>query len=239
MITLLPIQVHKIKEHAKECFPNEMCGILTSDDFISCENSADAPETNFKISATILAEQTDIIAIVHSHILDNKKPELLDTRTPSISDLVGQRKSGVPWLIVSTDGISVTPTLEIPRDRTKAYVGRPFIWFVYDCYTLVQDYYYNELDIDLPDHKEDIEFPKLRRLDGLFDSYIEEYGFVEHTDITDMKNGDLLLLDNAGSKRNHLGIYHDDTVIHQDSVSVQIPFSSFIGRINKVLRYVS
>jgi len=239
MIKLLPIQLHKIKEHTLQCFPEEMCGILTSDDFIPCTNAADEPEKHFKIPPAELAQHTEFKAIVHSHIRNIKRPELLDTRTPSLADLKGQRDTGVPWLIVATEGAVVTPPLEIPRDRSLPYVGRSFIWFVADCYTLVQDYYANELGIALKDHKEDLEFKELRRFDGIFDMYVEEYGFIEHSNINDMQNGDLLLLDNAGSKRNHLGIYHNGDVIHQDAVSVQVPFSTFIGRINKVLRYAS
>lgn len=251
MIVLNKTQLLKIKEHSLSCYPEEMCGGLTIDDFIPFTNKALSKEeadsknisnnrlNSFSIASIELVPYLNkLTAIVHSHCRDKRKPEILDTRTPSLADILGQKESGLPWLIVSTEGEVVTPAIQLPREPSNNYIGRPFIWFINDCYTLVQDYYKFELGINLPDHKANTDYKSLRIFDNIFDNYIAEYKFEASDDLKNMKNGDLILLDNGGKKRNHLGIYHNGKIIHQDLLSVEVPFETFIGRINKVLRYV-
>ncbi len=239
MIELTALQIDQIREHTLACYPEEMCGGLLNLVFIPFKNVSEEPLKSFKFDAKELSPYLgNLKAIVHSHCRDIKKPELLDTRTPSITDINGQKLSGIPWLIVSCEGLTVTPHVELPRTPSNIYIDRPFMWFINDCYTLVQDYYNFELNISLPDHKAKVDYKELKNLSNLFDAYIEEYGFVVTNDIDNIQNGDLLLLDNAGYEKNHLGIYHNGNVIHQDINSVSVPFETFLGRINKVLKYV-
>lgn len=240
MIELSPLQIDKIREHTLACYPEEMCGGLTIDDFIPFTNNSEDKLKSFTINSIDLVSYVDkLIAIVHSHCRDIKKQELFDTRTPSIADIKGQKLNNIPWLIVACEGITVTPPLQLPREPSNSYLDRPFIWFINDCYSLVQDYYRFELNIILPDHKAQVDYKDILLYNNLFDEFITEYGFISTTNIDYIKNGDLLLLDNGGQKRNHLGIFHNGKVIHQDMVSVEVPFETFIGRINQVLKYVS
>ena len=239
MIKLTAQQIADIKAHALDCYPEEMCGILVEDTFVPLANTHEEPEEHFKVDElTLFPYLGQIQAIIHSHTYIPEKPATLDIRTPSATDVKGQKLSGVPWLIVGTEGQTVTPALELPRTPSNNYIERPFIWFINDCYTLIQDYYQFEFGITLPDHLNTINFKDIRKLDKLFEGHIENYGFRETMDITDMQNGDLLLLDNALAAQSHLGIYHNGEVLHQDVLSVSVPFTSFIGRIHKVLKYV-
>jgi hypothetical protein len=95
------------------------------------------------------------------------------------------------------------------------------------------------LGIELPNHKANVDFLDLDRNGNLFDDFIIEYNFKESSSLIDLINGDLVLLDYNSKIRNHLGIYHNGNIIHQDLLSVEVPFETFIGRINKVLKYVS
>ncbi|RKZ02642.1 hypothetical protein DRQ25_18445 [Candidatus Fermentibacteria bacterium] len=232
-------QIQAIKSWALVCYPEEMCGIITEGVFKTLPNSAENPKEAFRIDEKLLLPFLGKIdAIVHSHCHNPKKPTALDVRTPSSADVQGQISSGVPWLIVGVDGSMVTPAITIPREPSASYLERPFIWFINDCYTLVQDYYQFELGIALTDHKIDKDYKTLRNYDNLFERYIKEYGFKETDSIEGLKNGDLLLLNNGVATCNHLGIYHNGEVLHQDEMSVSQPFVAFIGRINKVLKYV-
>lgn len=238
MITLNKTQWRKIESAALAAYPREMCGILTDKTFYAGDNVHETPESAFTLDPVFVRLYSGKIrAIVHSHCRDPKTPEVFDLRTPSHADMQGAKASGVPWLIVGTEGETVTPPLQIPRVPSREYLGRPFIWFINDCYTLVQDYYRFELDIELPDHKADRDFKTMRHFDGLFDGHIENYGFKSVQTLDGIKNGDLLLIDNAGHKRNHLGVYHNGYIIHQDMLSISQPLENFIGGIHAVLKY--
>jgi len=234
------LQKQQIHEHTIACYPEEMCGVLTEDYFIPITNVADNKRKSFKLAMQEylnLKKKFDIIAIVHSHCRCADIPEVFDTRTPSMADMDGQKSSGLPWLIVATEGITTTPPVLIPRTPNNKYSGRPFIWFINDCYTLVQDYYLFELGIKLPDAIITKDYQDLRKTANLFDNFITSYGFTELTNVKDIRNGDILLVDNAGSSRNHLVIFHNNRLIHQDMVSCEVPWETFMGRTHKILRY--
>ena len=229
-----------LKQAAIDSYPNEMCGFLLKDGrFIHCLNKADDPAKAFKIDAVDYARHIgNIEFVIHTHI-PGKMAMVFDPRTPSYQDMVGQKATGLPWLIFSCDGDNVSEPLQIPRVPNNNYLDRPFIWFVSDCYSLVQDYYRFELNIILPDHKADKPFNEITHMNDIFTGYLDEYGFKAVQTIDDIKNGDLLLLDSMTFKSNHLGIFHDGFVIHQGPLSVKEPFEHFIGRINAVLKYVN
>lgn len=237
MIALTDKQLNLIKQAALADYPSEMCGLLTSDGFIHTPNQSETPASGFRISALDYAvHHGDTIAVIHTHIPD-RMAQVFDVRTPSYQDLVEQKRMGIPWLIFGCDGYSLSEPLQIPRVPNDQYLDRPFIWYINDCYSLVQDYYRFELGILLPDHKASKAFTEITRLNDLFSEHISDYRFTAHDTLDGLKNGDLLLLDNAGFKRNHLGIVHDGQVLHQGMLSVMQPMSDFIGRINQVLKY--
>jgi len=238
MIIVSEHQLKAIEEAALSVYPNEMCGFLTRDGFIRCENKADNPASEFRIDAVDYAKHHDkIVAVVHTHV-PPRRYSPLDPRTPSYTDVIVQRKSGIPWLIYACDGrrVGLEP-VQLPRAPNPNYLNRPFIWWINDCYSIVQDYYRFELGIILPEHKIDVDHTNPTHMNDLFAGHIELFGFRE-TDVLDgIKNGDLLLLSNGGFRHNHLGIYHDGQVIHQLQLSVSQPLSDFYGRISKVLKY--
>ena len=237
LIKLNEEQKRLIEQHTLECYPQEMCGFLTEDSFIPVKNEAEHPEKSFSISALAIAQHFEqITAIVHSHTRDKKKVELFDLRTPSYADFINQKKLPFPWLIVGCEGLSVTDPLQFPRVPSQEYIGRKFQWFINDCYSLVQDFYRFELGIILRDAVITADYQDIRDLSGVFLPYIEDYGFSE-VKLDEIREGDLVLLDNGGKVDNHLGIYTDGKILHQDMISCIVPFETFLGRIKKVFRY--
>lgn len=235
---LNPKQLQKIKDAALADYPNEMCGVCTVNDFVHLKNVSDSPEKSFKIApAEYVIYVNNVTAIVHSHTRPVNKSDIFDLRTPSMADIDGQIKTGLPWVIVGCEGYEVSDPLIFPRTPSADLIGRPFIWYINDCYTLVMDYYKFNMGVDLPGH--DINFDwgiEHRRLNNIFENYIESYGFSEVV-IDDIKNGDVILLDNIGVK-NHIGVYHDGDIIHQLGISTKEHMTNYYTRINKVLRYV-
>ena len=213
--------------------------MLTQETFIPCKNISDRPLSNFKIDPLIFVKHyKQTTAIIHSHVT-KKSPQVLDIRSPSITDLAHQKKLPIPWLIYGTDGKNCLPPVKLPRICSSNYLGRPFIWFIFDCYTLVQDYYFFEKGIKLADHKIDKEYRDIRQLEYIFEPYIQEYGFKELNNIEGLQNGDLFIVNNGNLKRNHLVIFHNGKVLNQDTLSIEEPLEKYIGRIEKRLIYVN
>jgi len=235
MIELNEIQINKIKQTALSAFPAEMCGVLTVDDFIQINNINSSPEKSFTFQPSEYAAIIDVaVAIVHSH---TKKPDVnlsVDARTPSVKDIKCQKLSGLPWLIVATEGETVTPAVQLPRSPSAIYEGRDFIWYINDCFTIVQDYYRFQLEIVLPDNQFDAFNDST---DEVIKEYADKQGFYDITTIDDIQKGDVVVLDSLGQKQNHLGIYHDEMILHQMQTSRFDPFDNFKGRINRILRY--
>lgn len=237
-IELNDLQKERIKDWTFRCYPKEMCGFLTKDDFIPCENISEDPEHSFKIAPESTARWfREAIAIVHSHTKSVSKVTLFDLRTPSKADYNGQKLTGLPWLIVGCEGITVSDPIQLPRVPSREYIGRQFQWFLNDCYNLVQDWYLFELGIELPEAIIPEDYCSVRTTNGIFEQHIESYGFKE-VPYQSLQDNDLVLLNVAGFEGNHLGVYSQGFIYHQDLVSQKVPYSSFVGRIKKVLRYM-
>lgn len=220
-------------------YPNESCGLILDDwSIIECNNVSETPEKHFKIATEEFIPYIGKIKyIFHSHCIDPRKGSFLDPRTPSLTDMEMQKKTGVPWLIFATEGWTVTESIQIPRVPNNNYIERPFIWFINDCYTLVQDYYKFELGIEL---KEYIlhDYRDVRKTDRVFDEYIVSYGFEEVYNLNNLTNGDLFIIDNSGFTENHLAVYNKGYLLHQGLLSCQEPMENYMTRIKKRLRYV-
>jgi cell wall-associated NlpC family hydrolase len=136
-------------------FPKEAAGFVVENNFIPAKNIAENPEEDFKISSKeyIDAVKTGKLqAIIHSHpkpIGVDKSGRHYDPRTPSMNDLQGQMDTNIPWGIVSTEGENVSSILWYGLNTPAPLLERPFIHNVYDCYTLVRDYYNLEHNLKL------------------------------------------------------------------------------------------
>ena len=239
LIELTAQQQDKINEHTLKCYPEEMCGFLTEDSFIPVENCSPEPLKSFVISALDYAKNfKKAIAIVHSHTKDLKEHSVYDLRTPSYTDYCSQKKTNLPWLIVGSEGLTVTDPIQFPRVPNPEFIGRRFQWFLNDCYNLVQDFYRFKLNIILPEQCIGKDYQSLQNKNDIFVDKYEHYGFKE-IPLEEIREGDLLLLDSGGFQCNHLGIYTEGKVLHQGLISCEVPFETFLGRINKVLRYAN
>lgn len=229
-----------IEDYTLAQYPKEMCGIIlkSTGEFVPLENSHETPESAFSILPEHFAKYLgDIAAVLHSHCTSKVQHEVFDLRTPSYKDIEMQKASGIPWGIVGCEGFTVSYPIWLPRKPKQKYLNRRFIWFIDDCYSLVQDYYLFELGIKLPDHKATEDFAQLRNFNNLFDAHILDYGFHQLSVDTKLEKGDLLLLDNAGGKRNHLGIYTGTGILHQSLISKEESLEHFVNKFHMVLRH--
>lgn len=229
----------KIKKAAIAEFPKELCGVLIEDNFVQLTNIAESPEDSFKFDVMDYLQYSECDAIIHSHTQKPRRNYRHDLRTPSVKDRLKQIESNKPWGIVATDGITALDPIWLPRTYSREYIGRPFIWFIYDCYTLVQDYYFFEFGIQLMDHAMEFDYGNGFRIENnVFDKYMAEAGFYDRVfKPGDIKKGDLVLLTHLGVDQSHLGIYTGESILHQDSLSVEIPLAMVQQKITKVLTH--
>ena len=188
-----------IKQYVYEQENSEACGLLNIERgrirWNPCENRAENPKNDFIIDPLdykAVADRGDVVAVVHSH---PGAPPI-----PSELDRAACNKLGIPWYIF---GENDEWTKLEPKEEAYGLLGRPFVYGVYDCFTIVKDYFEAE-DIFIYPYEYEWEFwEKGKNL------YLENYkkeGFVEVLDGS-LQVGDIILMALNSDITNHAGIY--------------------------------
>lgn len=220
----------------RRCYPNEMCGVvLKSGEFIQLTNLSETPEKEFILDSFVFAKLRSRVAyIVHSHTLKS----YLHICTPSIKDIETQENWNIPFMIVGFDGSTYTPPCYLPTVRNKNFIGRPYVYGIQDCGTLIQDYYWFTFGVAL----------KIKPIDSLalkkdWDKSIakalKENGFtsVLIDNLGNLQKGDLLVVSIAYGIANHTVIYlGDGTVLNQAEVSQIEPLELWESKLHSVYR---
>lgn len=193
-------------------WPNEACGLVlrvgNKTVPIICENISPEPKAQFLISTEDYCEASnrgEIAGVWHTHV--GVLP------VPSDSDKVGCEASGVPWFILSAYkneagefSFSEIEKVE-PSGFEMPYVGRPYVFGVLDCWSLVRDYYRREFQIQLDDFPRVPEFWTTQH--RFFEDNWEAQDFVEVNGSPAI--GDLLMFRSGqGDPINHIAIYTGD-----------------------------
>lgn len=214
---LSPQNLIDIRKHALSEYPKEACGMIVSGGYLPCVNYAADPEKDFEIAAAIQigvrAKGLVIQAIVHSH------PG--GPLFPTESDMIGQISSALPWVLVATDGQSVSsPEIWGEGVAVAPIIGREFMHGIRDCYSLVRDVFRVGKDalktqgidwpfdpILLPDYARNDGWwgePK-RPLQNLYSDNFVKVGFKE-IPRENLQPGDCFLTKVRSDVLNHAGI---------------------------------
>lgn len=194
-------------QHAEECFPRECCGLLVTTQsgevYVKCENKAETPDAHFLISPAdyLVAEQLgQITAVCHSH--PNTSPN------PSDADKSACEASGLTWHILSFPGLGLR-TFE-PCGFKAPLIGRAFVHGVHDCYSLIRDYYKEELGLQLPEfYRDDLWWEK----GG--DLYEENFASAGFRQVETPQNHDVILMQIKAKVTNHAGVFVDNgNIVH-------------------------
>lgn len=234
MTTKFDLAFDDAKHHARECFPQESCGVIANYKYIPFVNEAadieahrNDPECScklcsFKLNAEKYANlitQTDVQYIVHSH------PN--GPFAPSLADMRQQIQTDIAWAIIPLDADRIFDIIKWgEKDNIPPIIGRNFVHGVTDCYSLVRDIFrlgktklaeqgilewpYDPIELD--------EFP--REVDwwdkggNLYSENFKAQGFVE-IPFSEAKIGDCFLLKLRSEKYNHAGVLiNDGLIIH-------------------------
>lgn len=222
MITLNTEQLDKIKTHTLTCYPEECCGVITDIDFFPIKNIAPEPKGAFQMDKDIYndyVKNNNVIGIYHSHIrefgVNYGYISKFDLRTPSPRDVLSQKAMGIPFLIGGTDGETFELPIEYPQDQNTSLHGRPFMFYLNDCFTLMRDYYFQTYGINIKPHHESFDW--INKGEGIvypfYDAFMEEWGFHE-IPIEEAEEGDVVIMSVRGTA-NHMGVLvGDNRILH-------------------------
>ena len=214
--------------HAKDQDPKESCGLLLNirgkERYFPCRNLSMTAHQCFIIDPEdyVRADNTgEIKAIVHSHPVT---PPF-----PSEADKLSCEQSKLPWHIVN-------PKTEQwgyyePCGYKPSLKGRPWVWGVTDCWSLVRDFYKEEKGIELLDYERPVTPQEFNDV-PLFERYAERTGFKELDPNETLKNGDILLMSIMYNTLNHVAIFLDGDVLHHltDRLSCKEPYSAWLQK---------
>lgn len=212
----------KFKAFALDNKDIESCGLIgcNSDFFLHrCNNISREPNKYFEISSRdylAASRRGELCAIIHSHI-QNKPLKF------SILDKTIAQEHEITSIIY--DIHSDTFNEYIPDGYKNIYLDRIFKWGESDCFTLVADYYREELGFTIPEPLVD------RHNTKEYLSYLKNKQYVEHaknnnllinTDKEFLENDILFLNSSECSKYpSHLAIYLGaNKILHQPNNSV-------------------
>lgn len=219
------LEIKTLAEFVKRCgfeeYPNEACGFVCRGKndrpiFIKCKNASLEPKHNFLIAPKEQIEvekQGEIVACWHTHC--NVDPKA------STADKQGAKNTQVPWFIGSVFG-NEKPELfkglelvEVDDDYETPLLNRPYAFGVFDCFSLMRDYYKRELHIELP------ELPREERVWASEPNYmakqaVENFDLVKMPPNSKVMIGDLFFIQTGADGADHIAIYvGSDRILHQ------------------------
>ena len=212
--------------HAKNEDPRESCGLLLNvkgkERYFPCNNLSITHHQCFIIDPEdyIKADNTgEITAVVHSHPITPP--------TPSEADKISCEQSNLPWYIVNpkTEQWSY---LE-PCGYKAPLLGRPWVWGVTDCWSLVRDWYKEKKGIELKDWERPVT-PQDFLDNPLFESCAWRTGFRELRADERLEDGDAILMSIGSKGLNHVAIFLNGDVLHHltDRLSCKEPYSQWL-----------
>ena len=224
--------------HAKDQDPKESCGLLLNikgkEKYYPRNNLSMTQHQCFIIDPIdyVKADNLgEIIAIVHSHPITPP--------TPSQADRISCEHSNLPWYIVNPKTEQWADLK--PEGYKPELCGRPWVWGITDCWSLVRDWYKEEKNIELVDYERSMT-PEEFLENPLFEKYAKNTGFRELANDEALKKGDVLLMSILHPTLNHVAIFLGDMVLHHlaDRLSCKEPYSEWLLKCTgKRYRYAS
>lgn len=201
----------EIKSHVLRAYPDEICGVIALKDleqiYIPLENISKSPKDSFEINLVEYLEiqkESKVIAIVHSHSLENFKQK----SCPSKSDMQSQIDTSVIWGVFDTNGVEVSePYWWGDFILKEDLIGKQFHAGINDCYSIIRKYYFQKYNIKLLDFARSEVW--WENGENMYEDNFKKAGFFK-IEKEDLKDGDLMLCKLKSKVINHAGIYLDN-----------------------------
>jgi len=199
----------KAAQHAKDCLPEESCGLLAvvkgKEKYFPCKNLATNLCSYFIIDPDDWAfaeDRGELIAIIHSHPTG--------PIFPSKTDKTACEYLGLPWHIYSPEQDDWF--YFEPNGYKPPLLGREWVWGIADCWSLVVDWYKKEKGVKLLDYKRPTTAENFLD-DPVFEKYLPSRGFRLLESNEDLINGDVLLMNMAKYTGCHVGVYVGEQMV--------------------------
>jgi len=212
--------------HAKDQDPDESCGLLLNirgkERYHPCRNLSAQSDEYFILDPEDYIKGSNlgtITAIIHSH------PD-----TPPVAsqaDKMSCEQTKLPWYIVNPK--TETWGYYEPCGYKAPLLGRPWVWAVTDCWSLIVDWYKEERGIKLLDYERPTRIEDFTD-DPVFERYLPSRGFRLLKPDEPLMNGDVLAMSILGKGLNHVGIFLDGDVLHHsaDRLSCREPYNPWL-----------
>tara|TARA_R100000234_G_scaffold85869_2_gene54794 strand:- start:61 stop:762 length:702 start_codon:yes stop_codon:yes gene_type:complete len=212
--------------HAKDQDPNESCGLLLNirgkERYHPCRNLSAQSDEYFILDPEDYIKGSNlgtITAIIHSH------PD-----TPPVAsqaDKMSCEHTKLPWYIVNPK--TETWGYYEPCGYKAPLLGRPWVWAVTDCWSLIVDWYKEQRGIELLDYERPTRIEDFTD-DPVFERYLPSRGFKLLKPDEPLMNGDVLAMSILGKGLNHVGIFIDGDVLHHsaDRLSCREPYNPWL-----------
>jgi len=200
--------IEEIREHFKNEYPREGCGILTvvkgKQKWIPCTNIAE--ENNHFIIDTKeylkIARTSDIVGIVHSHPDESSEPSELDINN---CNALGKK-----YYIFSYPEMDLT--VVEPEINTTDLYGREYEFGVKDCFEALRDYLKTQ-NIDIPPRAMFVEDYWDKEIDYFNDKTISEWNH-SPVSLNEIKENDVLIFRVFSNINNHCGVYLGNDIFY-------------------------
>jgi len=212
--------------HAKDQDPDESCGLLLNirgkERYHPCRNLSAQSDEYFILDPEDYIKGSNlgtITAIIHSH------PD-----TPPVAsqaDKMSCEQTKLPWYIVNPK--TETWGYYEPCGYKAPLLGRPWVWAVTDCWSLIVDWYKEQRGIELLDYERPTRIEDFTD-DPVFERYLPSRGFRLLKPDEPLMNGDVLAMSILGKGLNHVGIFLDGDVLHHsaDRLSCREPYNPWL-----------
>lgn len=226
--------VEKALEHARCEFPKEACGVFTrSIGYFPCTNIDPEPNDNFQMKEyfQVAANESDVIALFHSHTNSET--------SPTLADMHFQIKTKFPWCVaVLNDKGSPFDFFSWGSDVIPPLIGRQYRSGAMDCFSIIRDAYKLWYNVTLPEFPRDKDFAEKGQ-----NIYLDNYGYADFKLITPelLMPGDVVI-GSVGARGiiNHGAIVlNNNEIIHHLSghLSCRDNLAIWFRRLNICLRH--
>ena len=225
-------------KHAEECMPQESCGLLAiiegKETYWPCKNLAYSGFDYFIIDPDDWVECEDtgeIISIVHSHVYDPPQPSDKDKASCEYLDL--------PFYIYSIT-MKKWCFFEPSGWKAPSLIGRSFVWGVYDCWSLITDWFLENKNIKIDYTKRPTTLKQFIK-NPLFEKTLPKLGFTKQLSNDNLLVGDVLLFQSITGNLDHVAVYIGNNMILNHNIrrlSCREPFNlNFQQALRGVYRY--
>lgn len=217
---MTPEQLNEFKSAAIKAYPNEAGGVVFGDTLFVLPNVSPTPSEAMEFDGALLTKlelhHGKMKSMIHSHIIDpTKMANPMNRREPnwaSSQDMRTWIALKVPFGILATDGEGCSDVLWYDDNNRAPLLGRTFSHGLHDCYSVIRDHFWFELNIDLPNYPRGYDWWNAG--ENLYLDNFENAGFVE-VPLEQARTNDVLLYAIGTRVPNHASVFIEPNgIIH-------------------------